>query len=375
MKKKRVLFVLLSLLLIYVFWLGYQLIRFKTYDFEATKKDPLEIQGAYHIHSTYSDGRKHPDKIAQLASRSSLDFIVLTDHGLPNRECLASAGWKEGVLVLAGSELSVSRGHLVALGFDPPKDDFSQNAEQAAYQIKMLRGISVIAHPYSKVAWSWGKSTGYNGIEIINANAVLKYNLIRLALLSPILLVKPEYAFLKTLGRPQKNLKKWDEINQSQSMFGFYSVDAHLLYRPLLPFLQLHVLLNNPLSSDFEVASSQVYAALRRGRFYNAVDAAAQARGFRFWAQKGRDRLSMGENAVFDPAITLHIQVPLPFAKEIHLIHNGKKLLVTSKDDLDHTAASPGFYRVEVYLREKSPLHGDIPWILSNPIFLQDKAD
>jgi len=373
--KKKILFILLSLFLIYVLWLGYQLVCFRTYTYEGAERDHLEIRGAYHIHTIYSDGRKYPDRIAQVASRSSLDFIILTDHGLPNRECLASAGWKHGVLVLAGSELSVNRGHLVALGFDPPKEDFSKNAEQAAYQINMLKGFSVIAHPYSKVAWSWGKSTGYNGIEIINANAVLKYNLIRLALLSPILLVKPEHALLKTLGRPQKNLKKWDEINQTQSMFGFYSVDAHLLYRTLLPFLQLHVLLSNPLSNDFETASCQVYTALRRGRFYNAVDAAAQARGFRFWAQKGEKSLPMGEKIIFDPAITLHIQVPLPFAKEIHLIHNGKELLVTSEDHLEHTADDPGFYRVEVYLREKSPLHGDIPWILSNPIFLQDKAD
>jgi len=373
--KKKVLFILLSLLLIYVLWLGYQLVCFKTYSYEGAERDPLEIRGAYHIHTIYSDGRKHPDKIAQLASRSSLDFIILTDHGLPNRECLASAGWKEGVLVLAGSELSVSRGHLVALGFDPPKEDFSQNAEQAAYQINRLRGFSVIAHPYSKVAWSWGKSTGYDGIEIINANTVLKYNMLRLIPLFPAVLVKPEYALLKMLGRPQKNLKKWDEINQSQSMFGFYSIDAHLLYCPLLPSLQLHVLLSHPLSSDFEVASRQVYSALRRGRFYNAVDAAAQARGFMFWAQRGEERLSMGEKTMFDPAITIHIQVPLPFAKEIHLIHNGKKLLVTSEDNLEYKAANPGFYRVEVYLREKSALRGDIPWILSNPIFLREKAD
>ena len=373
--KKRVLFILLSLLLIYVLWLSYQLIGFKTYTFEGVNRDPLEIRGAYHIHTVYSDGRKHPDKIAQLASRSSLEFIILTDHGLPNRECLASAGWKEGVLVLAGSELSVNRGHLAAFGFDPPEKDFSQNAEQAAYQISALKGFSVIAHPYSKVSWSWGKSTGYNGIEIINANTVLKYNMLRLVPLSPVLLIKPEYALLKMLSRPQKNLKKWDEINQVQSMFGFYSVDAHFLYRPLLPSLQLHVLLSKPLSRDFEVASRQVYSALRRGRFYNAVDAAAQAQGFRFWAQKGKERLSMGEKTMFNPAITFHIQIPAPFAKEIHLIHNGKEILVTSKDNLEYKAPDSGFYRVEVYLREKSPLHGDIPWILSNPIFLREKID
>jgi hypothetical protein len=371
MIRKRVLIVLLSLLLIYVIWLSYQLVRFKTYTFEGSKKDPLEIRGAYHIHTTYSDGRKHPDKIVQLASRASLDFIILTDHGRPNRECLASAGWKKGVLVLAGSELSVNRGHLVAFGFDPPAEEFSQNAEQAAYQISAQKGFSVIAHPYSKVSWSWGKSTGYNGIEIINANTVLKYNVLRLVPLSPFLLIKPEYALLKLLSRPQKNLKKWDEINHVQSMFGFYSVDAHLLYRPLLPSLQLHVLLDNPLSSDFEAASRQVYSALRRGRFYNAVDAAAQAQGFRFWAQKGKIKLSMGEKTTFDPAITFHIQVPAPFAKEIHLIHDGKEILITSKDNFEYKAADAGFYRVEVYLREKSPLDGNIPWILSNPIFLR----
>ncbi len=375
MIRKRILIVLLSLLLIYVLWLCFQLIGFKTYTFEGSKKDPLEIRGAYHIHTVFSDGRKNPDKIAQLASQSSLDFIILTDHGLPNRECLAAAGWKEGVLVLAGSELSVNRGHLVALGFDPPTEEFSQDAEQAAYQINMLKGFSIIAHPYSKVAWSWGKSIRYNGIEIINANTVLKYNILRLVPLSPVLLIKPEYALLKMLSRPKKNLKKWDQINHVQPMFGFYSVDAHLLYRPLLPSLQLHVLLDTPLSSDFEVASRQVYSALRSGRFYNAVDAAAQAQGFRFWAQKGKQRLSMGEKTMFDPGITFHIQTPAPCAKEIHLIHDGKEILVTPKDNLEYKATDSGFYRVEVYLREKSPLHGDIPWILSNPIFLQNKAD
>ncbi len=375
MTRKRVLFVLLSLLLIYVFWLGYQLIGFKTYTLEDADREALEIRGAYHIHTVFSDGRKHPDRIARLASRTSLDFIILTDHGLPNRECLASADWKEGVLVLAGSELSVSRGHLVALGFDPPEKDFSQNAEQAAFQISALNGFSVIAHPYSKVAWSWGKPTGYNGIEIINANTVLKYNMLRLVPLSPVLLIKPEYALLKMLSRPQKNLKKWDQINREQSMFGFFSVDAHLLYRTLLPSLQLHVLLDNPLSSDFEVASRQVYSALRRGRFYNAVDAAARAQGFRFWAQKGKERLTMGEKTLFDRPITIHIQVPAPFAKETRLIHDGKDILVTSRGNLEYLAADPGFYRVEVYLREKTPLHKDIPWILSNPIFLREKID
>lgn len=372
MRIKRALFLLLALILIYAIWLSFQLVRFKTYTLEDIERDSLEIQGSYHIHTIFSDGRKHPDEIVKLAAHDSLDFIILTDHGYPNQECLASSGWKEGVLVLAGSELSVSRGHLVALGFDPPKTLFSKNAEQAAYQINAQKGFSIIAHPFSKVSWSWGEFTPYNGIEIINANTALRYNMLRLIPISPALLIKPEYALLKMLSRPQKNLKKWDELNLYHQVYGYFSVDAHLLYRPLLSSLKLHVLLKNPLSNDFKNASHQVFAALRHGRFYNAVDAAAQAHGFRFWAQKGETRLHMGEETILDSPVTLNIQSAFPFAKEAHLIHNGEKILVSSEDRIRFQTSSPGFYRVEVYLKEKSPMPKDIPWIVSNPIFLRD---
>jgi hypothetical protein len=373
LKKKKILFILLGLFLIYAVWLGFQLLQFRTYTLPDLKSSSLEIQGAYHIHTIHSDGRKSTDKIAELASGSSLDFIILTDHGNPNRESIATAGWKNDVLVLAGSELSVSRGHLVALGFTPAQTPFSQNAETAFNQVKAQGGISIIAHPYSKVSWSWGKPVGYDGLEIINANTMLKYDRFRLILLIPSLLVKPEWAMLKMLRFPEKNLKKWDELNLRQPTFGFYSVDAHLLYNSLLPLLQLHVFLDAPLSDKYEQASRQVLSALNRGHFYNAVDAAAQANGFRFWAQKGQKRVGMGEKAFFDSRIILHIQTEFPFAREVHLIHNGKIIMTSSKKNIEYRPTEPGFYRVEVYLKEKTPMRQEIPWILSNPIFFKEK--
>ncbi len=357
----------------YALWLGIHLIGFHIYTEPELDKSPLEIQGAYHIHTIHSDGRKPADKIAELASRSSLDFIILTDHGNPNLESLATTGWKHNVLVLAGSELSVNRGHLVAIGFTPEHAPFSQNADTAFYQIKARGGISIIAHPYSKVSWSWGKSIGYNGLEIINANTMLKYDVSRIIFLSPSLLVRPEYALLKMLQRPDKNLKKWDELNQTHPTFGFYSVDAHLLYKSLLPLMQLHVLLKKPLSDEFELASRQVLSALHQGHFYNAVDSAAQANGFRFWAQKGQKEILMGENTSLDSRTILRIQTEFTFAREMHLIHNGKKIMTSTDKNMDYRPTRPGFYRVEVYLKEKTPLHKDIPWILSNPIYLREK--
>lgn len=373
MRKKKILYPLLGIAAIYALWLGIQLVRFQTYTNPSLAKTPLEIQGSYHIHSTHSDGSKTPEKIAELASHSSLDFIILTDHGNPQYASMATAGWKKGVLVLAGSELSVNRGHLVAIGFAPPLTPFSHDAERAASQIKALDGLTIIAHPYSKVSWSWGESLVYNGLDIINANSLLKYGLLRLIPFLPSFLVKPDYALLKMLKRPAENLRKWDELNLVHPTWGFYSTDAHLLYKPLLPFLQLHVLLENPLSSEFERASHQVFTALRQGRFYNAVDHAAQARGFRFWAQTGKKIVQMGGNISLDAQTNLHILAEFPYAFEVHIIYNGNNLRISKEKKTVHRPEKPGFYRVEVYLKDRTPMRADVPWILSNPIFLREK--
>ena len=370
-KRKKFLLVILVLFLIYAIWLSFNLLTFKTYTSLTLKTSPLEIEGVYHIHTKFSDGRSHLDKIAKLASKSSLDFIILTDHGNPNTKSFSSQGWKEGVLVLAGSELSVSRGHLVALGFRLPSRPFSQTAEYAVHEIHSSGGFSIIAHPYSKVQWSWGEFIDYSGIEIINGNTMAKKNIILSLPYIPAFLIKPDYTLLKMLDTPKRNLRKWDALGELHQIYGYFAADAHLLYRPLFRLLKLHLLLENPLSADFEKAKGQVYDALRKGRFYNAIDAAAHARGFAFWGEKKGGKIQMGNSAFLDSPVTLHIHAPFPFAKEVHLIHNGEHILHSPDEDISYSATQPGTYRVEIYLREKTPLSKEIPWIVSNPIFLR----
>lgn len=372
-KKKKFLLLLLALLLIYVVWLTFHILRFQTYKASAEAVSPLEIEGVYHIHSTFSDGRKPPKEIVKIAAHSSLDFIILTDHGNPNFESLASEGWKQGVLVLAGSEISVNRGHLVALGFDYPQAPFSETAETAASQTRDLNGFTIIAHPYSKTRWSWGRFSDYSGIEIINADTMLKRNILPSLPYLPFVWIRPQIFLLNILDRPEKNLRKWDSLNNIHSVYGYFSTDAHVLYRPLLSFFRLHLLLKNSLSPDFQTARHQVYDALKRGNFYNAVNSAAQAKGFRFWGIKAEQKIEMGSTSALDSPVTLHIQSFFPFASETHLIHNGKKVFQTSDGIFSYEARQPGFYRVEVYLRERSPLGKNIPWIISNPIFLVEK--
>lgn len=375
LKKKKVLFVSLifvALFLAYVTWMSINLLAFKTYRSPGLKPSALEIEGVYHLHSTFSDGTKNIDEIAEMASHADLDFIILTDHGSPNRKSYASQGWKEGVLVLAGTELSVSRGHLVGLGFNLPSSRFSQKTELAVYQIIEAGGFSIISHPYSKVQWSWGEYIEYSGIDIMNADSMLRKGILLSLPYFPALLIKPDFALLKILDSPHRNLRKWDELNNQHPIYGYFSTDSHILYGSLFGLFHLHVLLESPLSEDIESAGRQVYDALREGRFYNAVHAAANAAGFRFWGEKQGKTKPMGSTFLADSPLTLHIKAPFAFAVESQLIHNGKSIYHSTEKDFAYEATEPGAYRVEIYLKERSPLGKNIPWIVSNPIFLKE---
>ncbi|MBD3414018.1 MAG: hypothetical protein GF421_06280 [Candidatus Aminicenantes bacterium] len=370
--RKSALIFLLALVGLYIGWMSIQLIQFKDYKALSETPSSLEITGAYHIHSTLSDGKKNVLKIAKSAARASLDFCILTDHGNPNYESLNSQGWKKGILMLAGSELSVNRGHLVALGFHTSEQRFPQQAESAAYQVNKLNGFSIIAHPYSKTHWTWGPNADYSGLEIINADAMFKKNYIHMLAYSPALLIRPGLPLLKMLERPHTHLKKWDQLNKRNTTYGYYSTDAHMFYKPLFSLLRVHVILKEELSSTFEKAKNQVFDALRNGRFFNSIDAAAPAIGFRFWGESKGNQIQMGESSRFTESMTLHIKTPDSLKCQMVLLYDGKRIYTDSKTLTSFHPPYPGIYRVEVYLQEKSPLDHNCPWILSNPIFLRE---
>ncbi len=369
-KKQRIIKLTLGFLILYLLWSGFLFLRYSSPKPSHAAPNPLEIVGIYHVHSTFSDGTKTPEKIANIAAGQDLDFFILTDHGRPNFDSLASEGWQQGVLLLAGSELSVNRGHLVGLGFETPLQPFSQTAELAAAQIAQAQGFTVIAHPYSKVHWTWGKYAGYSGIEIISTDTILRKNFIRLLPILPLIPLKPRIPVLKLLQHPSRNLRKWDELCREFPIYGFYSCDAHLWYGPLFSSLRLHVLLDSALPEDFTEARKTVYAAIKRGRFFNAVDAAAPSQGFRFWGQGQDGSIDMGGTTSQLPLL-LQIQAPPALAREVRLLQDGRIIQRTTEERISFEATQTGTYRVEIYLREPTPMTQDCPWILSNPIFIR----
>jgi hypothetical protein len=233
--------------------------------------------------------------------------------------------------------------------------------------------ISIIAHPYSKTSWTWGKPVDYGGIEIISADGVLKRNIVSSIPYWPTLLFKPSFLLCRIIKRPEKNIRKWESLLQHHPLYGYYSADAHYFYRLLLSSIRIHIPLTKPLSRDFDEANRQVHDALAEGNFFNAIDVAAQARGFRFWMENGTQTIAMGSSAFLQPATTLHVQSPPGIKAQIQVFRDGEAILQSDDKSLAHRVTETGIYRVEVYLREKTPLRSNVPWILSNPIFLKEE--
>jgi hypothetical protein len=390
---------------LYAAWLAYSELSFRVYrdsDMTGVSAGPgaggrsrRELQGVYHVHTTFSDGHATVDEVAVRAAREGLDFVVLTDHGNPNYASLRAAGRHRGVLFLSGSELNVNRGHLVALGFRPPPGGgkLPSTAEDAVAAVKALGGFSVIAHPYSKVKWSWGdwgESSDYSGIEIVNADTMFKDNYRRVLAYAPLLLLGSRLPLVKMLEHPASNLKRWDQRGARAAIAGYFSADAHLYYRGIFALLRLHVLVDRPDRSgraDPRAEEDAVWEALRHGRFYNAVEAVADASGFRFEALElmdadpanasrlRRSAYGMGDTirlgTTAPDRIRFRALLPHRFRKEIRLLRDGSIIAATDGDSLVAPSEGPGVYRVEVYLKERSPLGADIPWIVSNPIYVR----
>ena len=130
------------------------------------------VSGVVHVHTTLSDGGGTPEEVAQAAKRAGLRFVFITDHN--NLDAKSFEGEHDGVLVLVGTEISTTAGHLVGLGMPDPVFRFSGDALDALDDVRRLGGVAFAAHPLSPRAdfrWTGWDLPGPWGMELVNGDS------------------------------------------------------------------------------------------------------------------------------------------------------------------------------------------------------------
>lgn len=364
-----------------------------------TNDNPLQSyykKGVYHLHSTFSDGTGNLEEITGAANSLGLDFLILTDHGRPNIECANSTAFYDDVLLIGGSEFSLNCGHLAAVGFQVPGYIFPPEPQEAIDDVIADGGICFISHPFDRIAWTDWEVENFTGIEVLSASSCA--GKISIPGFFAVLVRYPfnaNFALLKTLHYPVKNIKMWNHFNRMGNYYGIYSLDAHAKlalsdkirfrfpsYRAMFQILNVYVKVDQDFSPDAGESAAAIISALKKGAFFNVIEAIAPANGFEavFTGEDG-STIDMGGSSAAERGV-LKITLPYSFATHVVVRRNGmvfkgvkessqeKKFLAHSDTGktIDIPIDQPGVYVIEVYVSDSR--FNTLPWIMTNPFFI-----
>jgi hypothetical protein len=339
------------------------------------------VSGVVHVHTTLSDGAATPDEVIAAARAAGLKFVVITDHN--NLDAKKWEGYHDGLLVIVGTEVSTTAGHVLGLGIADPVFRFSGDARDALDDIETLQGAAFAAHPTSPRAdfkWTGWDLPGSWGLEVVNGDSQWRsagwLRLTRTLALYPL---NHEYALLGSLTSPAEALARWDEVLKRRPAAALAGADAHgqvpirkdrairfPSYVSLFNVARNHVLLSRPLTGDAQVDIPAIVRALALGRSFVGLDALAPAEGFSFTTAGGPDRArvpwSMGDVVPPEPGLRLRAGGRLPKRTRLTLLRDGRPI-VDAERAIDTEVPGPGVYRVEARVPG-----WDVPWVISNPI-------
>jgi hypothetical protein len=336
-----------------------------------------------HVHSVHSDGTGTVAQIADAARRARVDAVLLTDHDSLEARRRGDERWHGPVLMCVGTEVSPQgENHYLAFGLDEEVDHEGMSSREICAAVTQAGGFGFLAHPFSRgsprfrraaggIPWRDLDCDGYAGIEVWSfvTDTAERIGSLREAA-----------RFVAVPQRvvdhpPRRNLAEWDRLAARRPVVGIGGIDAHqigvriaghvplrlMAYRRSFSFLRTHALLDGPLSGEADGDRDRLYAALRAGRCYLAMDRLAPAGGFRF----DGDGVRMGEETEARP---VELRARLPRPADVRLLRDGEVVARACGTELGERVEEPGVYRVEARLTA----HGRArTWILSNPIYLR----
>lgn len=336
-----------------------------------------EIVGAIHIHSIDSDGTKSIPDIAKIGDRMGLDFLMFSDHMTLKSYQASLEGIYGKTLVIIGYEIhdKQNKNHYLAFNLKETLP-FGLSPLEYVKQVKEKAGLGIIAHPdeirkdlpkYPAYPWNAWETEDFDGIEIWNQMSEWMEKLTRFNQ------IKMLFSPRKSLDSPtERILSKWDELNQKRKVCGIGAIDAHAHPHKLGPLkliifpyevqfksIRTHLVLDQPLSLDFEKGKTQIFSALLNCSAFASNFKRGEARGFLFYAEGKKSIAKIGEEIRLEEIDSLIAKTPVK--AEIRLIHNGKLIYKIKGKELVYHPKEKGIYRIEAF-------KGDKGWIFSNHI-------
>lgn len=352
------------------------------------------IAGAYHIHSTRSDGSGDKDAIAAAAARAGLTFIILTDHGDGTRPPDPPA-YLHGVLCIDGVEISTNGGHYVALDMAPAPYPLGGEPSAVVEDVRRLGGFGIAAHPDSprpQLAWrDW--TAAIDGIEWLSADTEWR-NESRPALARALF----DYAWRQgpalasLLDRPSATLERWDRLTARRPVVGLAGHDAHggigrgveeggtrrsaiggiPSYEASFRSFSTRAILDRPPAGDAAADARLLLDAIRNGRVFTVIDAIATPGFLDYQARKGAENTPLRMGSVGPGEVSaISVKASLPPGAAMVIVNGGSELrrTTTAPYVTDLEPAARGAFRVEVRTA-RAPGNPPVPWLVSNPIYV-----
>ena len=200
-------------------------------------EDPLGLHGlacVAHIHSTYSDGSATVAELVEAAGEAGAECVLLTDHDTLEARRRGEEGWRDGVLMLVGHEVSPKGGHLLVFGVDEEIEHEGRSEREILEAVRAAGGISFAAHPFSEGSRMSKVIAPPHGWDLLDDEASPGIELWSLETDSAEAWRTPweAGAFLRDPmrflnGPPSRHLEIWDELCRRRRVPAIGGLDAH----------------------------------------------------------------------------------------------------------------------------------------------------
>jgi hypothetical protein len=356
-----------------------------------SREDPgfKEYKGVIHVHTSvggHSTGG-FPELIAA-ANSNDLDFVLMTEHAAEayNTSALTLNGVYGKTLFIGGNEMETADEDtfLMIPGSADAAALKKVRTDAVIQRLHNENRLALITYPEKFNTWN----SDFDGDEVFSNHTELKKANPLLAAGDLIwsFSAYPELTLMSYIRRPDANLQKFDEIAAQRRVTLFAGTDAHsnigILvgddtghkfvdfkldpYATILHIARAHLLLEK----DKPLTSENLIAAMKAGRTFIGFDCIGDTTGFMFKADSGGKEGLIGDEL---PATeTAKFMAAAPEKGRFIVFKNGKMFFeATDTSEITFDSDGPGAYRVEVYLDQLGSPFDNMPWIISNPIYVR----